>query len=542
MSGANVDLTTICQIRGWKEVSKPEKITVQNQKEVLALDEIAQLLEVYKSIKDIDFSKLPDKAIKPLREITGRCHSPQSLCFDFAISLIIDTLNVENFEGEDKAAIDSLLEDLKVVKKTYLRLFDKTNPSVSPAVRDRYIQVEKGIQKGALHKRALKALKIVIEEKALGLPKGTRAKLGINGGDWVEKFNMEKITVLIGEMCAPGVVVKKQEKPEQKPSGPPILTYSLRGGAGYGHRVKGDNHPQMLAGEAKGVAAQSAASGNFRLADGYGLQIDYRFAAPYDVIGDDNIVSNDDLGLISFISQPADSVDLFVQAGWRYYRNDHPSDVTSNLNALMQKARVNWIPSSELPNLAINFDENLMAGWTGDTFPNKEGEFDFIRAAGEAGVSYQFLEDFGSFILFGGGIGGYGMDEAIYGGYAGLGYILDEHEAHLKLQYRKDMGLGVSARYFYNEYRWGIGGRVFYDLNLEETHHLVTGEINARFKLTRFWGNDLELQPFANVASEINSSDSAVNVGGGLILRFGVLLPAILTDLNYTTRPFKEEW
>lgn len=538
---ATQDLTCkkICQERGRVSIDKPQAITAK--KELVNLNDMALLLEAYQALSAVDFSKLSESysILGALNQIKNKCHGPNKDCGGkSAIVLMVDTLTVEKFNEEEQRVADSLLADLKKINKKFSQLLDKKNPLLSPKTRDEYKKEEKN-QTGHLHDRAIKALKIMIGRKGLGLSVDAKKKLNIRGGDaWIDKLNTGIISLLIRLRCKPGIIKKAEPKPKPKPKPEPApkskpkFDWSLRLGSGYGLNPIGKEQPELLAAQERGILMQSAASGKLDIARRLYLQIDYNFSAPYDVQGGDNLVSNYDFGRVSLAAGPLDNLDLLAQVGWLYYRNDYPSKETPDTNALVENLRINW---KLFPGFSLNLDQSLLAGWTNESFPEETSDFHLIRAMGEAGASYQA----GPCTPFIGGIGGHGEDGEIYGGYIGTGLNLGELEVNLRAQYRNDEGLSAAARYFFNQKDWGIGGQLFYinDIgqDLEDQYKTGAGVV-ARFAIAEFWGNVLEVQPFANVAFAMDS-DSALNINGGILLRFGALRPAQPSSL----RPYSIE-
>lgn len=528
MSG---DLIAICKERGRLTVDKPRAITAK--KEIVELNDMALLLEVYQKLNAVDFSKLKNSlsAIGALHEVANTYHGPKS-----ALVLMVETLTVEKFEGEDKEAVESLLAELKEVYEKYLRLFDGKNPLLSSKARARCKEVEKR-QKGPLHLRAIKALKIVIGEIGYGLSVDAKRKLQIRGEDWINKLstnkviNQKKINYIIWERCKPGRVTKKTKphpKPEPKPEGPSVFHYSLRLAPGYGFRPKGKEHAELLAGEKRGASLEGGLSLNLKLKPGE-LQFDYNASGSHDL---KDLLSNNDYARASFIHR-SENFGLQVQGGWRYYRSDDPSKDNPDLNALVLKGRQNWRIT---PNFSLNFDESLTAGWTNESFPVEKSDFHLVRSAGRLGGAYQT----GPFTFFADGIGGYGEDGGIYGADLGFGFNLADHEVNLIAQYVNDNGATTAARYFFNKDSWGMGAQVFYNHDLEDQYRIGT-DIAARIKCGKLWGKHVELQPMVNVAYAM-SSNPVLNLNFLLMLRFGDgLLPAQPSNLRpYSIDPLPE--
>ena len=532
----SADLIAICKERGRLTVDKPRAITAK--KEIVELNDMALLLEVYQKLNAVDFSKLKNSlsAIGALHEVASKYHGPKS-----ALVLMVETLTVEKFEGEDKEAVDSLLAELKEVYEKYLRLFDEKNPLLSSKARARYKEAEKQ-QKGPLHLRAIKALKTVIGEIGYGLSVDAKRKLQIRGEDWINKLstnkviNQEKINYIIWERCKPGQVIKKLEpysklEPKPKPEKPSFFNYSLRLAPGYGLRPLGKDNPELLAQEGRGILTQSAASAEFKLSERSALQIDYNFSTSYDVEGKDYFVFNHSHARVSSTYR-SNNLDLLVQAGWNKFRTDYPSKDTPDLNALVQNLRLNYLITS---NLFLNLDQNLMLGKTNESFPVDQSDFRLIGAEGKLGGAYQA----GPFIPFLGLIGGYGKNGEIYGGYLGLGINHTRHEANLLAQYTNDKGITAAARYFLSQGKWGMGTRVFYNHDLEDRYQMGIG-IDVLIKLAELWGNDVELQPFVNATYEM-ASDPALNINGGITIRFGGLRPSEPSSLRpYSIQPLPE--
>ncbi len=543
MSGDALSVNAICKERGKIEINKPEAISSADQKEIQVLQDLAQLLELYQALKAVDFGNLPLDAIGAMRDISEHCH-PKSLCYKMTPILIVDALTKTVFDEENEKAIKTLIKAIKPVSEKFQAVFADKNPLVSIKVKNRYKELEKA-ETGALHKRALNALKKVMEEIGMGLSPKASAELKTKQTDWVDNIIVDQINSLIWEKCEPGFVEVKPVGPKPKPKSwmPSWLNLGLRIGSGYGGRAKGKHLPELLAEEERGLLLKGAASFKFDLSARYALQIDYSFSAPYDVKGDDNLVSNKDDGRLSLIARPLDNLDLFVQAGWLYYRNDYPSAATPDINALQDHIRINYRPINKL---SINFDQKLLTGWTNESFPVDRSDFSLIEAEGELGVSY----DLGMFIPFAGGIGGYGKDGEIYGGFLGTGFKRGDHEADLRADYIntkifaaenvKDKGINLALRYLFNVDRGGAGAILYYNNNLDGQHQMGGG-VFGRVKLVEFLGNALELQPFVNVAA-LTNDDKAVNIMGGIMLRFGGLRPGKPSFFKpYSIKPLLEE-
>jgi|GEM_PF-2443327 len=543
MSGDALSVNAICKERGKIEINKPEAISSADQKEIQVLQDLAQLLDLYQALKAVDFSNIPLSVIGAMREISERCH-PKSLCYKMSPILILDALTKEKFGAEDKQAVDALIKGIKPVSEKFQAVFADDNPQVSIKVKNRYKELERA-QTGALHKRTLNALKKVIEEIGVGLSSKVSTKLKISQTDWVDKISIEQINGLIQEKCKPGFVEVKPIGPKPKPKTgmPSWLQLGLRIGSGYGEKVKGKNLPELLADEERGLLLKGAASFKFDVSKLHALQVDYNFSVPNDVGGNDNLVSNKDDARLSFISRPLDNLDLFIQAGWLYYRNDYPSAATPDINALQDHIRINYRP---IKKLSINFDQRLLAGWTNESFPADRSGFGLIEAEGELGVSY----DLGMFIPFAGGIGGYGKEGEIYGGFLGTGFKRGDHEADLRADYIntkifsadnvKDKGINIALRYLFNVDRGGAGAMLYYNNDLDGQHQMGA-EIFGRIKIAELWSNVLELQPFVDIAAAVNDH-TALNINGGLMLRYGgerAGKPSFFKP--YSTKPLLEE-
>jgi hypothetical protein len=228
-----------------------------------------------------------------------------------------------------------------------------------------------------------------------------------------------------------------------------------------------------------------------------------------------DLISNNDYPRASLIYR-SNSLDMQLQGGWRYYRNDNPNEDNPNINALAQNLRLNYLITS---NFFFNLDQGLLAGKTNESFSQDWSDFHLIRAEGKAGGAYQI----DSSTLFFGLMGGYGAD-VVYGAYLGTGLNVTAHEATLLAQYTNDKGISAAARYFLSQGDWGIGSRVLYNHNLKGRYQLGIG-IDALIKIGELWGNTLELQPFTKAAYEM-ASDPALIVNVGIMLRFGGLRPA----------------
>jgi hypothetical protein len=509
------DISPICFDRGGIKISQPKAITAAE--EVITLNDIAQLLEVYQELKAIDFSKLPDSAIGAFREKAGGS--------DFAVVLMVKALSEKSFSGEEKTAVDELLAQLRRIAEKYGRLFDGDNPLVSPKTRDRYnqaeIQIEKEIPKGALRKKALAALEAVIKQLVLGLSKGAKNKLKISEASWIDKISVKQVNDLIGEKCKPGLLTQQPASQAAPKSEKRKLDYSFRLVSGFGHRALGKDRPEVLAAEERGVLIQGGVSARYNFSKRYALQLDYNFSAPYDVIGKDNLVSNDDFGRLSLTARPLGSLDIHAQVGWRNYRNDYPSAETPDLNGLVQNLRINWRAFAGLPKLSLNLDQSLIAGWTNISFPADRSGFRLVRAAGEPGASLKV----GAFTPFIGGIAGKGDEGTILGGFAGSVFDLGNHQANLRLQYATHEGLSSAIRYLYDRGGWKVGALAFYrNLNLSDNHQAGGGAF-AIIRLVKILGLDLELQPFANAAYE-KGVVSALNFIFGVMLGLGGLRPS----------------
>jgi len=522
------DINAICLERGGLKINHPKAITAAE--EIITLNDIAQLLEVYQELKAIDFSKLPDSAIGAFREKAGGS--------DFAVVLMVKALSEKSFSGEEKTAVDGLLAQLKRIAEKYGRLFDSDNPLVSPKTRDRYnqaeIQIEKEIPKGALRKKALAALESVLKQLGLGLPKGTKSKLKISEVSWIDNISVKQVNDLIGEKCKPGLAVTPPAAHPAAKSGKKF-DYSFRLASGFGLRALGKDRPEVLAGEERGVLMQGGASARYVFSKRYSLQLDYNFSAPYDAVGKDNLVSNDDFGRFSLIARPLDNLDIHGQVGWRYYRNDYPSAETPDINGLVENFRVNWRAFPQIPNLSLNLDQSLIAGWTNISFPENRSSFRLVRATGEAGASLKV----GSFTPFIGGIAGKGDEGTILGGFAGSVFDLGRHQANLRLQYATHEGLSSAIRYLYDRGGWKVGALAFYRNSNLDNNYQVGGGAFAIIKLAKIFGLDLELQPFASTAYE-RGSVSALNLIFGVMLGLGGLRPSrpsILTPDSVKSLP-----
>jgi len=523
------DVNAICLDRGGLKISHPKAITAAE--EIITLNDIAQLLEVYQELKAIDFSKLPDSAIGAFREKAGGS--------DFAVVLMVKALSEKSFSGEEKIAVDELLARLKRIAEKYGRLFDSDNPLVSPKTKDRYnqaeIQIEKEIPKGALRKKALAALEAVIKQMVLGLSKGTKNQLKISEASWIDKISVKQVNDLIGEKCKSGLLMQQPTSQPAPKSEKRKLDYSFRLASGFGLRALGKDRPEALASEERGVLMQGGASAKYNISKRYSLQLDYNFSAPYDVIGKDNLVSNDDFGRLSLAANLLNNLDVHGQVGWRYYRNDYPSAETPDINGLVENFRVNWRAFPQIPSLSLNLDQGLIAGWINSAFPANRSGFRLVRVAGEPGASLRV----GHFTPFLGGIAGKGDEGTILGGFAGSVFDLGNHQANLRLQYATHEGVSSELRYIYDRGTWKIGALAFYrNLNLDSNHQAGGGAF-AIIRLAKILGLDLELQPFASTAYE-RGSVSALNLIFGVMLGLGGLRPSqpsILTPHSVKSLP-----
>jgi len=533
MSGDINSITSTCQKTAGpsskKLEFKPELVPAADQNEIRNLADVANLLAIYQDLTEIS---VPLPAVAALMDMADKYSAGTS--YDIAAVLITDALKKESYEGQEKQQVDAFLKKIEALKGKYRQLFDEANNLHVFNIEKRYKEIEKA-KTGPLHKRALEAVRTLIEEINA---RKLKAKFKTGDENWVDNLKADDIHQLIAGKCKAGFVEppKPQPKPEKAPEKKklPFFQYSLRLGTGYGLMPAGQEHRELIADQERGILMQSSASGKLNLSEKLALQIDYNFSAPYDVQYGDDLVSNNDFGRISLISLPLEKLDLFAQVGWRYHRNDYPGENTPDINALVESIRINYHLNDKL---SINFDQHLLAGWTNESFPAQESDFHLIRALGEAGVSYKF----GRAIPFIGAIGGYGEDGALYGGYAGTGLEFGEHEADLRLQYINDLGLGAVGRYFYNQEKWGVGANLSYqNFDFSDRHQFSAG-LAARVAVAKLFGRVIELQPFVNVGYADNV-DSALNVNFGLMFMFGSLRPAKPSGLKpYSIESLPEE-
>jgi len=576
------DINAICQARGGITLNKPEKIT--NADEIKTLDDLAQLIKLYQDLTAIDFSTIPDSALKPLREMANRCHSAGSACFKNALVLFVDALEKAKFNANDRVKVDALLTQLRPIRDAFLKTLSSTNPTVSAKVRDRYNEIEKGNQTGFLHKRAIAALKSVIEELGLSLSKTTSDALKVGTEGWADRIKMDDINGSIKLSCQAGYEEPKPVAPPTVPIVPPPVVpvkvapkvepkkeeefkpkfdFSLRLGLGYGDRVLGNNM-YLLSSEDRGGFVHGGASGRLLLTPTMGLQLDYNGSGSYDFVkhsdrtpDNDNLVSNNDYGRLTFFGQPHKNVDFAVNAGWKHYRSDYPTTYNPDVNGLAEGFRINWRP---VTNLSLNLDQGLVAGWTRTSYTgessNAQGPFKVANIYGAPGVSYTA----GPVTPFLGGIVGYtdnGGDAkgGVYGGYAGAGLKVGGHTADLRGQYVYDKtnsyfdrGLKILGRYAYGSEAFMLGLAAAYGFNPDDKRHAVTGMLFSDILLKKdlLWNNSLYLSPFFGAGYEQtendNKKDNSVNLNGGLMLRFGDLRPAVMPDARpYSTTPLPEE-
>lgn len=357
------------------------------------------------------------------------------------------------------------------------------------------------------------------------------------------KHKWVKPRVVKPRIGGPKVVI-----PPPKPAWYKNLDYSLRWNPAYGYRISGNDDLSILAGEGRGLlAAQGALSVKYKFSKKYSLQLDYSSSTPIEVAGenkDDRVVSNLDLVRLSAIMNPLKSLDVLLQAGWLYYRNDYPSERTEDLNGFVQNLRLNYRPASKLPGLSVNIDESFFAGWANSTFPVESQVT--VRALLKAGVSYAVKVKDITIIPYGGGLVGYYMarEQLAYGGYAGASLVAGDHEANLYGVYNNVEGVTANVRYFYNTGRWGVGLRAFYNLysgalvDTElNTQHTVGGEVSGRVALAKVLGNQVELRPWVRYVHLLKrgSGDKkaeASNILAGIGIWWGKQNSAIPSDLR----------
>ncbi len=579
MSG---EISKICQDRGGVKVNKPERIT--NGDEINRLDDLAQLLKLYQDLSAIDFSTLPDSVIKPLMDLAKKCHVGTSVCYKNALALFVDALEKAKFSAKDRAAVDLILAQVRPVRDAMLRVLNSTSPTVAAKIRDRYYEIEKGIQTGFLHKRALSALKSVIDELALSLTSASSDKLKVKEDGWMDRVKIEDINGVVKLSCQAGIeeatpiippplvpttvptVKPEVKKPEEKPPEEfkPKFDFSLRLGVGYGDRVLGTNM-SLLSAEDRGGFVNGGASGRLIFTPTLGLQLDYNASGSYDFVKhsdrtpeNDNLVSNNDYARLTFFGRPHKNFDFAVNAGWRHYRSDYPTTYNPDVNAFVEGFRINWRPVS---NLSLNLDHGLTAGWTSTTYGADKGDFKVASVYGAPGVSYAlgpvtpFLGGILGYMNNGEGANGESINGGIYGGYAGAGLKLGGHSADLRGQYIYDnknsyfdRGLKLMGRYSYGSEAFMVGGAAAYAFDPTGKRHAVTGMLfgDILLKKDSLFGNSWYLSPFFSAGYEQqendNKKDNTVNLNGGLMVRFGDLRPAVMPVVQpYSTTPLPEE-
>jgi hypothetical protein len=309
------------------------------------------------------------------------------------------------------------------------------------------------------------------------------------------------------------------------------LNYSLRVGPIFSYRISGQDTPEVLAGENRGIGADGTASINYSFNNKYRLQLDYSSNALFGIIGEDvqdKVTSASDLAMISAIMRPLSSLDLMVQAGWQYFHTDYPSERTEGLNAGLLKFRINARPIKKVP-ISFNFDGSLLVGEINSTFPIENQLA--VRALVDMGASYLVKLKSLSLIPHVSGRIGYLMDRELlaYGGAIGLSLAGKEHEGNVAATYNNVDGLTARLRYMFKRSRYSVGAQASYNMynkNLVKTEleqQIVAAELFGQVGLVKLFGRYLGLRLVARYAHELDSGASNVTVG--LDLTYGSLLP-----------------
>jgi hypothetical protein len=376
-----------------------------------------------------------------------------------------------------------------------------------------------------------------LQTLSLKLSGPTKKKIGVGQSGWVEKLAKADVEKVLSAACA-SIELEEEAGAGPKPGTKPQkkwhdnLSYSIRGGIGYGRVLSGGTDPLLLAGEDQGVLTFGAVSGRYLVADGLALQIDY--SGNINISPDfkqTNLGTDDAAATVQYDSE---KLDLHFQAGWLRYSNTtldpELSALDPDLHGVSQDLRLVYTP---IPLLSLHLNEVLFSGMMNGNWNT--------RVQGEPGLIFN-VNDFHPFV---GGIGGYDQyeGEPIYGGYAGVGMeIKEKHRINFRGDYTNLDGLGLQARYFYDDAVWGAGPLVAYNYNMTDKSHKVGGGLAGRFAFGQLFKkpNGLELQAFVQSMYAANPDIKAADIACGIVLRWNGLRlaqPSALTPYSIDSLP-----
>jgi hypothetical protein len=483
MSGGVNSVVSICWDRSGLKLNKPEAVTESNRNEIQDMDDLAHLLEVYRDLNSIfDRYQLPLRAIGVLRKMANRC-SPKSLCTGNAIALIVDALEKEKFSGEDKKVVDSFLAEMRMIRDKYLILFGPEAQHISPEVKDRYIKIE-GAEAGPLHKRALTALRTVIEEL------GVKLKID-NRGNWIDDLSIEKINSMVRQKCGQGFVIEGQKppiSPVQKPNilpTPPLpvskevspWNWGIRLRSGYGDSVSGPNDTELI--QVRGANLAGGGTLDYKIDGNKRFQLNFDTMSAND-FGRDDFTFDD-----NFLGASIVGKSYFAQLGLRHYKSDRPTVIRPNQDMAVESAGIKLLLKE-----GIYFDsaETFRIGVANYTQPSNSHLQ--LNVLGTAGLTFKFGRYAFSPFAIGGVIFDKGEKQAIDGG--GLNANLDLNA----------FGLGLNA----------------YAINYPKKQSNIGFQLEGSIKLTKNTNLLITLGPCEYASG---NGQTAVNFQGGLGFVYG---------------------